>query len=175
MFQFEQRLEPFVEWFHGRSPQSIKAASFGCFQKCLALFSALMITALAITPNSTLARFFRRGISGILRTKKTSARTAAVLFPFNCISVGITVVTAVGQNVKRFAGQMVDFFSKAGVFAGACGVCRSQQRPQRPIRIGSYHDFEAVALYPTMVIGVTPTFWLSSGFTPAAVVGSSIN
>src|SRR5688572_21401838 len=153
IFQFEQRLEPLIERFYCLAAASINAPASRTAVELSADKAAAM--RLITWLNRLLARRALR-VAFVLRADESPASAFSLFRPFHSLGQVITVIPAVGRNIFRRFGQIIDLVVEGGHFLGTGCIGRGQERENSTLSGGRHHHFKTVALHPAIVLGKSP-------------------
>src|ERR1700674_1981862 len=149
----EQVFEPLVEGLDTLASSAIEALG----RCCLKVFRASLSTLSALSSVVRFAPMFLSLATGFdLSAQKPTAGPLSFRGPFNRFADVVGVITAVGQYVFGFCRKLRNLLQARSTLAYAGRFHAGQQRQHNPVFSRGYYHFKAVALDPTMVLGVTP-------------------
>src|SRR5215831_12702528 len=155
IFQFEQRLEPLIEWLRRLAASGIQAPSL----PTLVVLDPLATKFSAVGAASVgVARSFLGShvIAGVRWTDEATAGALTLFVAFDPFPQVIGVVAAVHQHRLGSRGQLIDLGGESAGFTGAGRIDRSQQREHYRSWRGGHDHLVAIALEPAVVLRVTP-------------------
>src|SRR5437660_3298688 len=154
LIQFEQRLEPLIERFHGLLASYIDAPPAATLQEGARFFERR--SARRLLGGERGFQLPSLGIARVFGAQETPIRSSAVLVIFNPLAILIPVIAAVRGYRTCTSRQIVDLVREGSRLAGAGGVDRSQERKHRIARRSGDHDLVAVAMRPAVVFRIAP-------------------
>src|SRR6516165_2464838 len=153
VIEVEQVLELGMKRLHGRLAAPVEGTPTTRFQERPARVpQTAMALALLRLSAGRWPRAGRTPPRHLRAEEPASVRPAC----FHCFGNGVAVVTRISQHILRCRGQVRHFFQNRFLLRPAGRIDRGQQRPDHALLRSRHYHFKGVALYPAVVVGVTP-------------------
>src|ERR1700676_903846 len=164
--------------FYGLAPAGEQPFSAAAFKELMPRATSLLALQKLLRSRPIPRALPSTAIPRVLRADEVAPRSSAIRGVLDALAMIVVVIAAIGKDRLCALRQLFDFGGQRVMFAGGCGMGRSQQGKDRATRGRRNHDFVAVALDPAVVSRATPgavpvdttqTFGNSAGTTIAMV------